>query len=395
MTGGRTKVRGVSLIELMIALLIGSLLLLGLVQIFSASRTSYQMSEGVARVQENARFAIDFLQRDIRMAGHFGCVNDQAHWVKGEGDPALHLGASLPLAHPLNFAVSVQGYEASGTAPGNSVQIGAAAGGWSPGLPTTISGLSPAAGSDIIVLRFLGSRAVPVTAIAGSAGAETLTIPTSTGIESLREEGVGEPDLFGVADCSHADVFPGAAADGAVTVGAAVPDTELTGRYTAHPAGQTAVYRAHSIVYYVAPGASGEPALWRAWANAAGAYPPGNREELVEGVESLQLLFGRDEEPVLDSSSPPRGNITVQGTAAAVVAGASTDAEVANEWRRVGQVQIGLLARSPARAAAMAATEGASPRVLGVVYTPAENNDARVRIAYETTVALRNRLFGN
>ena len=60
--------RGVSLIEMMIALAIGTFLILGLARVFSASRTAYQLSEGVSRVQENGRFAIDFIQRDLRNA---------------------------------------------------------------------------------------------------------------------------------------------------------------------------------------------------------------------------------------------------------------------------------------------------------------------------------------
>lgn len=84
----RTRAAGLSLIEMMIALVIGLVLLLGVIQVFSASRTAFQLSEGASRAQENARFALDFLARDIRMAGHFGCVNDQAHFVKGQGIPA-------------------------------------------------------------------------------------------------------------------------------------------------------------------------------------------------------------------------------------------------------------------------------------------------------------------
>ena len=48
----------------------------------AASRTASRLAEGNARAQENGRFAQEFLQRDIRMAGHFGCVNDQAHFVR-------------------------------------------------------------------------------------------------------------------------------------------------------------------------------------------------------------------------------------------------------------------------------------------------------------------------
>src|SRR5690606_40813368 len=72
---------GVTLIELLVALAIGAVLMLGLVQVFAASRSAYQMSEGMARVQENSRFAMDFIQRDLRMAGHFGCSTDQAHML--------------------------------------------------------------------------------------------------------------------------------------------------------------------------------------------------------------------------------------------------------------------------------------------------------------------------
>ncbi len=68
---------GLSLIELMIAMVIGLVLILGLVQVFGASRQAYQLSQGIARNQENGRFAVDFLSRDLRMAGHTGCVNDQ------------------------------------------------------------------------------------------------------------------------------------------------------------------------------------------------------------------------------------------------------------------------------------------------------------------------------
>ncbi|HAL23625.1 MAG TPA: pilus assembly protein PilW, partial [Stenotrophomonas sp.] len=35
------------------------------------------------------------------------------------------------------------------------------------------------------------------------------------------------------------------------------------------------------------------------------------------------------------------------------------------------------------------------PRMLGVGFAPSTPNDARYRAAYESTIALRNRLFGN
>ncbi|MFP3822430.1 PilW family protein, partial [Bacillus sp. SIMBA_008] len=68
-------------------------------------------------------------------------------------------------------------------------------------------------------------------------------------------------------------------------------------------------------------------------------------EELVEGIESMQLLFGLDNNAVITPASPPTGNITTQAIASGVTTAAN--ASGAGEWRRVGQVQVGILARSP------------------------------------------------
>lgn len=384
--------RGLSLIELMIALLIGSLLILGLVQVFSASRSAYQLSEGMARVQENARFAMDFLQRDIRMAGHFGCVNDQAHWVRGEGDPLLHFG-TVAATHPLNFAISIQGFEANGTAPGQTATIGKPTAGWMPAPPAAIASLNPSPGSDIIVLRYLGRRGTPVTNIEGAPGSETLHFPAAGWI-GLTEDGATNPGLFGIGDCSHVDIFPGSGnAAGTVTVGAAVPGTTLADRFTPHPSGQTALYRADSVVYFVRPNSQGVPALHRARALANGGYDAA--EELVEGVESLQFLYGQDQVQNISAVTPPVGNITVQHTAQGIENGVIAGAGIENAWRRVGLVQIGMLVRSPTRAAAPDSNDDTHPTVLGTVFQPPEPGDGMYRASYESTVALRNRLFGN
>ena len=381
------RMAGISLIELMVALAIGSLLMLGLVQVFAASRSAYITAEGMGRVQENARFAMDYLQRDIRMAGHFGCVNDQAHWVKGVGDLATHFGA-VGANDPRNFNFSIKGYEATNTGPGNAVTVGAAVAGWSPALPAAITALNPLPGSDIIALRYLVSEGVPVSALAPSGSNTQLSFPPARA-DALTEGGVASPELFGVADCARVDVFPRSAINlpaGAVTSGG---NSNFSTRYTAQPNGQTVLYRADSIVYYVARGASGEPALWRARANAAGQFPGVDREELVEGIESIQFLYGRDATAVINQNTPPSGNITLQNAA-------DTLADSQNEWLRVGLVQVGILARSPNPASTTGASaQDRQPRVLGVRFAPPTTNDARHRSSYEVTVALRNRLFGN
>ena len=78
------KQAGFSLVEIMIALLIGLFLMGGILQMFSASQQTYRMQSNLARLQENGRFALDFLAHDLRMAGYWGCLSGTNTDVTGE-----------------------------------------------------------------------------------------------------------------------------------------------------------------------------------------------------------------------------------------------------------------------------------------------------------------------
>ena len=66
---------GFGLIELMVALALGMLVVLGMTQIFSSSREAYLSQRSSARLQEDARYVLSKLAREIRMAGMFGCLS--------------------------------------------------------------------------------------------------------------------------------------------------------------------------------------------------------------------------------------------------------------------------------------------------------------------------------
>jgi type IV pilus assembly protein PilW len=83
------KQSGISLIEIMIALLIGLFLLGGILQMFSASQQTSRMQSNLARLQENGRFALDFLARDIRMAGYWGCLKGMSTDITGTDNNAV------------------------------------------------------------------------------------------------------------------------------------------------------------------------------------------------------------------------------------------------------------------------------------------------------------------
>jgi type IV pilus assembly protein PilW len=66
---------GFSLVELMVAMAIGSLLIVGAVFVYSQSRTSFTLNETQARLQENGRYVLSVLEPEIQMAGFFGYTN--------------------------------------------------------------------------------------------------------------------------------------------------------------------------------------------------------------------------------------------------------------------------------------------------------------------------------
>lgn len=67
--------RGMTLVELMVSLAIGSFLIIGAVQVYNQSRQAYVVNDAIARVQETAQFAMDTIEADLRMASNFGMVS--------------------------------------------------------------------------------------------------------------------------------------------------------------------------------------------------------------------------------------------------------------------------------------------------------------------------------
>ncbi len=411
--GPNAAIAGLSLIELMIALLISSILLIGVIQVFAASRTAYQLSQGIARNQENGRFAMDFLTRDIRMAGHAGCVNDQVLLsTDASGKPtggnirSLFLTAadrnSNTVANqpfPLRFDVSIQGFEAAGTQPGAALTLPGTpvvgqAGDWSPALPNELAGLGPIKGSDIIVLRTFSPIEEMVTGFAPASN-PSISYPDES-VAGNTKVATGGAGLYAVADCKGATVFQASSAPTATGMRVAIgglnkTDLSFLGTYDgalAFRPGNASLFRAESIAYYVALNAqTNAPSLYRArWTSAPGAASLTTMtEEMVDGVELLQLAYGEDSSPL---TSPPTGYINTTNTAD-VLGGIAN----AQRWRRVGTVQIGLLVRGASSETAAAQQAAVKPSVLDLAVTPP--SDGQYRSVYETSVALRNRLFGN
>jgi len=111
------KHRGVTLVELMIAMVISTIVLLGVATVYSSTKRSYKVQEEMARLQENARYAFNAMASDIRGAGFIGCnpkITSLLDETDSDFDPALY-----------DFQAGVDGWEftANGTAPGDDYTI--------------------------------------------------------------------------------------------------------------------------------------------------------------------------------------------------------------------------------------------------------------------------------
>jgi len=92
---------GFTLVELMIAMSIFLLILVGIFQVFDPSHRAYQTSERKLGVQQNARVAMDVMSRQIRMTGFFpenvdpDPANDLGNPVQAASDAALAVAGDL------------------------------------------------------------------------------------------------------------------------------------------------------------------------------------------------------------------------------------------------------------------------------------------------------------
>jgi type IV pilus assembly protein PilW len=64
---------GFTLIELMVAMLLGLIVIAGVVSVFLANQRSYRTNQALGDVQDGSRIAFEMMSRDIRDAGLSGC----------------------------------------------------------------------------------------------------------------------------------------------------------------------------------------------------------------------------------------------------------------------------------------------------------------------------------
>jgi type IV pilus assembly protein PilW len=107
---------GLTLVELLVAMTIGLVLMIGAVQVYVDSSKSFAVNETTARLQENARYAMSVIEPDIRMAGYWG-LTDVSDGIGGKAlptDAQLALGAPAASTCGVNFPLLL-GFPVQGT----------------------------------------------------------------------------------------------------------------------------------------------------------------------------------------------------------------------------------------------------------------------------------------
>lgn len=270
--------RGMTLVELMVAVAIGLFLVAVMGSIYLGSKGTFVAQDALARLQENGRFAVDTLATDLRMAGYRGCLA-----------PGLTVTAPVNTLNngntlPYNFGTGL--WATHGTGPAS----------WTPSLPAEVTALpkvAPLTAGDIVVVRRPTGSAWSLVSQMNppNNGTGPLVISAGTDIK------VG--DLLMISDCTGAAVLQATdfGADGAnVTIlhapGSGTPglaSNDLKRSY----GGDALLHRMATNMYYLGNSArrAGATSLYLC---DLSCFQGGDPTELVTGVERFAVTIGVD-----------------------------------------------------------------------------------------------------
>lgn len=339
---------GITVVEILVGLALSLIILAGVMHIFINNKQTYRVQEAFARLQENGRFAINFMTKDLRMAGYMGCAGKTVGTPDNRADYYPNDGIADDVA---TFDGSgVRGYKYSDL----PIQLSNT---------SILSSSNVVDGTDIVQIKRASSTGARVRLLPG-------TNPNNTELKLDKNTAFGmfqQYDILFVSDCKTADIFittgiGSNAGSPYITLTHAIPQNLSN---TTNPYGEDAeVFKLINATYYVGLNSANEPALFRQSLGNADTFIT---EELVEGVEDMQLLYGED----LDGDGTPNRYVDLDDIPPPVV-----------DWNNIVSIRIELGLRS------MEDNLSAEPAPL-----PNQPNvtDRRLRRTFTTSIAIRNR----
>lgn len=267
----QSKTYGFTMVEIMVAMVVGLILTAGTIQVFVGNKQTYRTTEASSRLQENARFAISMITKDIRMAGYTGCYSGALSSVENILNDQTNYGWSTGNV--------LQGYNySSGTT-------------WSPVLNSALTNV--VAGTDVITLRRMDGNGI------------ALVSPFNTGAQLFIDPAANnlvQGEILMVTDCTKGSIFQNTnlqAAGGKINVvhsgsGAYAPGNSTPTLANSYGA-DAELARLVTTAYYIRNNSYGSPSLYRSsLSTSSGTTTALNANELVENIENIQILYGED-----------------------------------------------------------------------------------------------------
>ena len=399
------KQNGLTLIELLIAMLLGTLMILGATSMFTANKRVYKEVDYQGRLAENARFAMEMIIRDLRMTGFIGCaiqqdVSNDLNILTGTTSDPTQLLSFFARTDATNQANSIEGSESGGAwLPSGSTDASAGGtvvftGDTSVAAFGTQVAVTMLTTSDGFTVRFLEDTNANLCASMATT-ADTLTVEGQSGAIIGGNTFLGG-GVYAATDCEATNIFQlNADVPGTATTPPAFTLAHATGTNTpgnvsgalskqyivADPANCSAspvdimIFRARR--YFVGQDQAGNPGLYRQIFDAnpnAGNVFGEFAERLIDGVENMQILYGED-------------------TSGNRVADAYLNATAVTNWEDVVSVKLALLFTTVDEDFTAPFDIRANYQLLNAApFDPTPGaNDHRRRKIVEATVSLRNR----
>lgn len=377
---------GMTMVEIMVALVISLVLIAGLIQIFVGNKTTYRSNSGLEQLQDNGRTAISFLNYDLRMAGYIGCarmplppsVNNPFVNVLKATTSTTALPSWLIFDSNFRPTTSIRGYD---------------------------NGMTSSFPAEFNTLAIPKTDAIGVFR-ADATNEYTINTQINTKITLYNNNhNIQQGEYLIASDCTNAALFQMTNAN----PGNNINEVEYTTATTVSPGNcnpcsdrspsnfptftpnvtPTVLMRFVANAYYIGTGQSGRRALFRQKLQSTTTGTPSMApvsEELIEGVQDMQIQYG------IDNSNPMIGQADQYVTS-------TTD------WTRVVSVRINLLLESAEdnvldKALPYTVNSDGTITFNGVVFsgfTPSsghvsELDDRRLRQVFSATISVRNQL---
>lgn len=319
---------GLSLIELMVSLVLGSVLMTGVIPLFISTKASYRFNTQMSQVQDNSRLALDILLADLRMAGFFGCSGNVSLIQNSYAvdDTVIHATSNV-LEGIDNAADNKAGWLPSGAAFEDT-----------PGTDDVL--IVP--GTDAITIRHLSGPQEENTEVNGSG--KSIIFKSSDSLTVAWSELQDFP-LAGITDCAGGEIFQVPVSNAAPTSNTISTEVALGRSYRASETNITMATPFIARRYFIgvedeAANRSTPSDNW--WENLTpslyrteyrlnnGAIEETSPQKLFYGAENLQFLYGMD----TDSD----------GAADNYVSADALDAR--EKWQQVVSVRVAVLVRS-------------------------------------------------